>query len=103
MAIVLPKDKRFLIGFRFPELIPFEMNTFAPNMLLAPIFRLAVLDGSDSLRAKTDEATNISGTVQKLLAHARLHGFDGEMDSKLLDRLVRSSLVQITRVGNTKQ
>src|SRR4051812_10361348 len=97
MAIVLPKDKRFLIGFRFPELIPFELNDVSLEAILAPIFRYAILEGRESTKGKIEDIGNVDKSVDALLTNPRLEGFEGTYGRRLAERVVLSSLVRTTR------
>jgi hypothetical protein len=103
MAIVLPKDKRFLIGFRFPELIPFEMNTVPLTTILPPVFRLAILEGRDSSRVQSADIASIPRSTRALASHARLQGFDSPTGLRLLERIVQSSLIRATRSLRSKE
>lgn len=100
MAIVIPSDLRFLIGFRFAELIPFEANTVSLATILPPLFRLAVLEGSDSQRAKEDSG-DIHRSVEALLENNRLKGFDSPQGRRLLERIVQTSLVRTVKQQKT--
>ena len=89
MAIVLPKVLR---GFRYPKAVPFELNDVPLETILPPVFRLAVLDGRESSRVD-EENQDIDRSVELLSAHRRLKGFSDPSGKRLLDKVVRSSLI----------
>ncbi len=97
MPITLPKE---FIGFRHPKTVPFELNNVNLDTLLPPIFRLAILEGRDSSRANSDNE-NVETSVQRLTTSDRLIGFEGTASVKLLDKIVRSSLIRTVRARKT--
>lgn len=99
MAIKLPKERGYLTGVRFNELVPFEMNWITLDTVLPPVFRLAVLEGSDAARIKVGDLSNIDRSIKALSTHERIEGFDGERSERMLRRLAEALLfVPVTRV-----
>lgn len=92
MAIVLPKDRRYLTGFRFNELIPFEMNTLTIDTLLPSVFRKAILDGRDARRSNDPTIADIDASIKRLTAHDRLSSFESDSSVRMLRRFAQSLL-----------
>ena len=101
MAVKLPKH---LIGVKFDQLFSIEMNNFDVEMLLPALFWLVRSGGKDRGRAngKGTDATDIQRYAVALARHPRLTGFTGEEGSRLLDKWIRSSLIQTSAVGKRK-
>ncbi|MFT4037696.1 MAG: hypothetical protein QM692_05915 [Thermomicrobiales bacterium] len=107
MTVVLPKDRRYLIGFRFPELIPFEMNTVDLSLVLVAFFRRAILEGKGitggsqaALAANADIATSVDAFVTST---SRLEGFDSPRGRRAASRLVRGALTILVRENRSKE
>ena len=99
MPIVLPKEIR---GFRYAKAVPFDLSSVALETLLPPTFRLAVLDGRESSRVD-EENQDIDRSVEALSSHKRLQGFSEPSGKRLLDKVVRSSLIRTVRRARTRE
>ena len=98
MAVKLPKH---LVGAMFAELFSIEMNNFDVEMLLPALFWLVRSGGKDRAGTRTD-AANITRYSAALAGHEKLVGFLDEDGHRLLDKWVRSSLIQTSAVGKRK-
>ena len=97
MAVKLPKH---LVGVKFDQLFSIEMNNFDVEMLLPALFWLVRSGGKD--RGTRTDATNIQRYTTALGGHPQLKGFQGEEGHRLLNKWIRSSLIQTSTVGRKK-
>jgi hypothetical protein len=98
MTIKIPKELR---GFAYDRVMPIEMNTFNVDVLLPSVFFKVVSDGQSWGRLPND-STKIGDYVTALAGHPHVSGFEGPEGARLLNRLVRTSLVEISRRGTSK-
>lgn len=98
MKIKLPKRLR---GFSYNRVLPVELNTFDVDILLPAVFFQVISEGKDRGRAANDPE-EIQKYVRALADHPDVEGFDGTAGQRTLDRLVRTSLVQIGRRGRSR-
>jgi hypothetical protein len=99
LKIQLPKELR---GFAYDGAIPFDMNDALLDTMLPTLFLRVVTEGRD-VRTINADSTKIAESVESLATHARLQGFEGELEKRALDRLVRSSLVTIGYKGRGRR
>jgi hypothetical protein len=78
--------------------LPVELNGFDVDILLPAVFFLVVSEGKDRGRQLKD-ADRISDYVDKLAEHPDVEGFDDPAGRRVLNRLVRTSLVTTGRKG----
>lgn len=95
MKIVVPKPSR---GWHFPRLLTVELNDFDVERLLPSLYYLVVTRGKKR-GPRVNDAKQISVYLERLLEHKRLDGFDDQIGRRMLDRWVRSAILQIGRVG----
>ena len=94
-----------LKGTKFNKLCLIEWNTFEPNMLLPALFWLIQSGGHDRAAVKggsPKDLSNVSRYVTMLNEHTKVVGFNDEGGQRLLDKWVRSSLIQTSRVGRAR-
>lgn len=99
MKITLPKELR---GYHFSRLIEMELNDFDVERVLPSLFFLVITRGCERGGCK-NQATDYDLYLNKLLQHGRLRGFDTPQASRMLDRWVRSAIVQMGGVGLSRK
>ncbi len=85
-------------GTAFPRLLAIEMNSFDIDFYLPALFYKVLADGRARAR-RTNDPTAVARYVDALTKHPSLEGFDGPDGRRVLDRLVRTSLVTMGRTG----
>lgn len=95
MAVILPKDLR---GFRYVRAVPFELNEALIDIMLPNLFQRAILENRDLAQANID-ASDIDGPTRRMAESDRLTGFGDNNGRRLLDKLVKSSLITIGYKG----
>ena len=99
MKVKLPKD---LSGVKFPEAFVIEMNTFDIDIFLPSLFYTILSQGRGKAR-RANDPTNIKGYIESLSTHPALQGFDDLTGKKVLERLVRTTLIMIGGVGRASK
>ncbi len=94
MRVKLPRD---LAGTKLDELFVVEMNNFDVEMLLPAVFWLVRSGGKD--RGTRTDTKDIIGRTTALAGHPKLRGFLDESGIRLLDKWVRTSIIETSRVG----
>ncbi len=94
MRVKLPRD---LAGTKLDELFVVEMNDFDVEMLLPALFWLVRSGGRD--RATRTDTKDIIGRTTALAGHPKLKGFLDESGIRLLDKWVRTSIIETSTVG----
>jgi len=95
MKLQIPKDMR---GVGMPRVFTVELNDFDINFFLPQLFYRILADGRQRAR-RANDPTAVSRYVDALAKHPNLDGFDDPEGCRVLDRLVRTSLVTMGRVG----
>jgi len=95
MKLRIPKDMR---GTAFPRLLAIELNSFDIDFYLPALFYKVLADGHTRAR-RANDPTAVARYVDALATHPSLEGFDGPDGRRVLDRLVRTSLVTMGRTG----
>lgn len=95
MKLRIPKDMR---GVGMPRIFTVEMNDFDIDFYLPALFYKVLADGRARAR-RTNDPTAVARYVDALATHPSLVGFDGPDGRRVLDRLVRTSLVTMGRTG----
>ncbi len=91
MKLILPKALR---GFSYDRAMPVEFNSFNDDVWLPSLFFKVVTGGQDRGRNANDP-TNLERYVEALAGHPHVDGFEGDVGYRLLNRLTRTSLVQM--------
>jgi hypothetical protein len=95
MKIHLPKE---LSGTKFSRVLPIELNDFDIDRFLPALFFIILSEGRGSVR-KGQVMGSIPDLINKLATHTSLQGFDSPEGRKLLERLVRTTLITTSSVG----
>lgn len=98
MTIMLPGELR---GFAYNRVVPVEMNNFDVDLILSSFFFKAVTEGMDRAK-RSNDPTRVREFINDLAHHRDLRGFDDLDGRQLLDRLVRTTLVQMGRRGQAR-
>jgi hypothetical protein len=97
MKIRLPRD---IVGVKFPRVCTIEMNDFDIDLLLPALFFTILSQGRGKARQTNDPKT-ISKFLDSLANHSDLAGFIDAEGRKVLERLVRTSLITTGGVGRS--
>nr|BBH95967.1 hypothetical protein KTA_41660 [Thermogemmatispora argillosa] len=95
MKIKLPKELR---GVRFTLAQPIELNDFDIDLLL-PLLFFSILAGGRGRSGMKNDPGAISLYSDKLSQHPAVEGFADPEGRRLLERLVRTALITVGRVG----
>lgn len=98
MKVKLPKDLR---GTKFPQAFVIEMNDFDIDLFLPALFFTVLSRGRG--KKQINKATNIEGYIDSLSVHPALEGFSDLVGRKVLERLVRTTLITTGGVGRGKE
>lgn len=99
MKPVVPKALR---GYAFDRLIGVEFNDFDVERLLPSLFYITVTRGRQVAKRVNSEK-DLSRYVEALSQHGRMRGFTSDASKRLLDRWVRSTVVQMGRLGRSRR
>lgn len=99
MKPIIPKALR---GYGFDRLIGVELNDFDVERLLPSLFYITVTRGRQVARRVNSEK-NLTQYVDALSQHARMRGFSSPAGKRLLDRWVRSTVVQMGGLGRSRR
>lgn len=101
MKVKLPKD---LSGTKFEKAFIIEMNDFDVDLFLPALFYTILSQGRGRARSakasgEFNDPKNIAGCIDRLSRHPALAGFDDPIGRKVLERLVRTTLITTGGVG----
>ncbi len=99
MKIKLPKDLR---GVVFSRVLTIELNDFDIDLFLAPLFFKVLGEGRQRARRVNDPKA-IASYIDQLAEHPAMEGFDDPDGHRILERLVRTSLIVTGRVGRARR
>src|SRR5260370_16330309 len=99
MKVKLPKD---LSGVKFPQAFVIEMNNFDIDLFLPSLFYTILSQGRGKAR-RANDPTNIKGYIDVLANHPMLEGFDNPSGRRVLERLVRTTLIKTGGVGRASR
>jgi hypothetical protein len=99
VKLVFPKAIR---GLTFERLVAHDLNNFDVRELLPSLFFVIVANGRRP-RGRPNEPKDIDGFLDKLVQHERLEGFDDAAGRAMLDRWVRASIIELSRVGKARR
>jgi hypothetical protein len=95
MKIHLPKELR---GVVFTRVLVIEMNDFDIDIFLPAFFFTILAKGKGKARI-TNDPKDIERYIQQLASHPDMQGFDSSEGYRVLERLVRTSLVITGKAG----
>ncbi len=98
MKIKLPKD---IVGVKFPRVCTIEMNDFDIDLFLPSLFFTILAQGRGRARRANDPKA-IAQFIDALAHNQALEGFDDPEGRKVLERLVRTSLITTGGVGRSR-
>jgi len=99
VKVVLPKDLR---GVLFSRTLLIELNGFDIDLFLPALFYTILGEGRGRAR-RTNDAKAIGKYVDRLSQHVELEGFADRDGRRVLERLVRTSLIVTGKVGTAKR
>ncbi len=99
MKVKLPKD---LKGTKFPKVLTIVMAGFDINLFLPTLFYTILAQGRGRVR-RTNDPSDIQKYVDALAQHPALEGFDDKIGRKVLERLVRTTLITTGAIGRSHQ
>ncbi len=99
MKVKLPKD---ISGVKFPQVFVIEMNNFDIDLFLPSLFFTILSQGRGKARQANDPE-NIKGYIDALAQHQALQGFDNSSGRRVLERLVRTTLITTGGVGRASK
>ncbi len=97
MKVKLPKD---IVGVKFPKVSTIELNGFDIDLFLPSLFFTILAQGRGKAR-QINKPTEIKKFIDALAHHPALEGFDDPEGRKVLERLVRTTLITIGGVGKS--
>src|SRR5260370_29541154 len=97
MKIKLPRD---IVGVKFPRVCTIEMNNFDIDLFLPSLFFTILAQGRGKARRANDPKA-ITQFIDKLAQHEALEGFRDPEGRKVLERLVRTTLITTGGVGRS--
>lgn len=97
MKIKLPKD---IVGVKFPRISTIEMNDFDIDLFLPSLFFTILSQGKGKAR-QTNDPKAIAKFIDMLANHSDLEGFNDVEGRKVLEHLVRTTLITTGSVGRS--
>src|SRR5438876_8320355 len=97
MKIKLPKD---IVGVKFPRVCTIDMTSFDIDLFLPSLFFTILAQGRGKVR-RTNDPKAIAQFIDTLSHHQALEGFDDPEGRKVLERLVRTTLITTGGVGRS--
>ncbi len=99
MKIRIPKEMR---GIKFPKALIIDMNDFDIDFLLPSLFFMILSQGRGKAR-QINDATRVKEYIRLLAQHHTLDGFDDSVGYRVLERLVRTTLIRTGSVGRANK
>ncbi len=100
MRIKIPNSPKGLKGTFFSKLFSIEMNNFSIEMMLPSLFFLVESKGHQR-RGRTD-STTIEDYISSLRNSEAIVGFDDGDGKRILDKWVKTSLMEVGKKGKGK-
>ena len=97
MKLKLPRD---IVGVKFPRICTIDMNDFDIDLFLPSLFFTILAQGRGRARLANDPKA-ITQFIDKLAQHEALEGFRDPEGRKVLERLVRTTLITTGGVGRS--
>lgn len=95
MKVRLPKE---LKGVKFPKILTIDLNNFDIDLFLPTLFYTILAQGRGKAR-RTNDPRDIKRYIDALAQHPALRGFNDPAGRKVLERLVRTTLITTGGVG----
>ncbi|HWS84591.1 MAG TPA: hypothetical protein VN207_10070 [Ktedonobacteraceae bacterium] len=95
MKIKIPKEMR---GVAFPRVLNIEMNDFDIDLFLPLLFFTILAQGKGKAK-QTNNPQDIARYIDDLANHSDLQGFHSSEGRRVLERLVRTSLIITGKAG----
>lgn len=99
MKVKLPKQ---LKGVKFSKVLTIDMNDFDIDVFLPTLFYTILSQGRGKAK-RTNDPTHIQQYIDTLAQHQALQGFDDRTGRKVLEHLVRTTLIKTGGVGRGNQ
>ena len=99
MKVKLPKE---LKGIKFSRVFTVDMNSFDINMFLPTLFHTILAGGRGKVR-RTNDPEKIQQYIETLALKPDLQGFDDQIGRRVLERLVRTTLITTGAKGRSKK
>ncbi len=99
MKVKLPKE---LKGVKFPKVLTIDMNDFDIDLFLPTLFYTILSQGRGKAR-RTNDPKDIQRYIDALAHNSTLEGFDDPAGRKVLERLVRTTLITTGGVGRSNR
>ncbi|HVB24259.1 MAG TPA: hypothetical protein VNG51_20140 [Ktedonobacteraceae bacterium] len=99
MKVKLPKE---LKGVKFPKILTIDMNDFDIDVFLPTLFYTILSQGRGKAK-RTNDPEAIQGYIDKLSHNHVMQGFDDRVGRKVLEHLVRTTLITTGGIGRAKQ
>ena len=99
MKVRLPKE---LKGVKFPKILTIDMNDFDIDLFLPTLFYTILAQGRGKAR-RTNDPKDIKRYIDALAQHPALQGFNDPAGRKVLERLVRTTLITTGGVGRASK
>jgi hypothetical protein len=99
VKVKLPKD---LKGTKFPKVFTIEMNDFDIDIFLPTLFHTILAGGRGRVK-RTNDPKDIQKYIEALALHPALHDFNDRTGRKVLERLVRTTLITTGGIGRSNQ
>ncbi|MDQ2904483.1 MAG: hypothetical protein ABI456_20540 [Ktedonobacteraceae bacterium] len=99
MKVKLPKE---LKGIKFSKVLTIDMNDFDIDTFLPSLFYTILAQGRGKAR-RTNDPEDIQKYIDALAQHSALQGFSDKEGRKVLERLVRTTLITTGGVGRSGQ
>jgi len=99
MKIKIPRE---LVGVLFPKVLTIELNGFDIDLFL-PALYFKILGGGKSRARMLNNPEAIGKYIDNLACHSVLEGFHTPNGRRVLERLVRTSLITTGKVGRANR
>jgi len=99
VKVRLPKE---LKGVKFPKILTIDMNDFDIDLFLPTLFYTILAQGRGKAR-RTNDPKDIKRYIDALAQHPALQGFNDPAGRKVLERLVRTTLITTGGVGRASK
>ncbi len=99
MKVKIPRE---LAGVLFPKVLTIELNDFDIALFLPSLY-FKILGGGRTRAKRVNDPEAIGKYIDSLAKHSALEGFHTPDGRRVLERLVRTSLITTGKVGRAKR